>query len=75
MSGTLKTKIYDIPASMIKTVIDRWTAKTPKTAKIVQYSLIGAGIVSSVVPLFNVPAWATTVSYIVVAVGTQFLKE
>lgn len=75
MSGTLKTKIYDIPASMIKTVIDRWTAKTPKTAKIIQYSLIGAGIASSVVPLFNVPAWAITVSYIVAAVGTQFLKE
>lgn len=76
MRNNLKhSPLYNIPAAMLKTLIDSWTAKTPKTAKIIQYGLIGAGIASSIIPLFNVPTWAITSSFIITALGTQFLKK
>ena len=81
MKEQVKPKLYELPASIIKDLIDGWTSKTPKTAKAVQYTMITIGLISTaatvVVPVLSItiPVWVVPVASFVSAIGTQFIKE
>ncbi len=78
MSKTLKSNpLYSVSAKFIKMAIDSWTAETPKTAKVVQYTMVAVGTVASIIPLLPIvlPTWTISAYAFVVIVSAQFLRK
>jgi hypothetical protein len=78
MSKILKSNpLYIVPAKFIKMAIDNWTAETPKTAKVVQYTMLGVGATASIIPMIftGLPVWTLGALSFTVVLSLQFLKK
>ena len=80
--GTTKDKLkaavgFDYMADILQKAVQRWTAKSPKTYRVITDVAIGAGIAATIVTMIpaTYPIWVLPTTAILIALGAKFTVE
>lgn len=65
---------YNVLAELVKAAVERWTAESPKTYKVITYVSLGLAITSSAVLMIptQYPVWVIPTALLVSSIASKF---